>query len=164
MSRRHIATFFVIILGGILLPTAEARQAPTPAGTLLPEKPAAQTDRLYREARYQPSNRRDPFLNPLLLIKNVDLNEELPRGEAPPGIAGMYIAQVKLVGVSLGEDSRTAVFEGTDKRVYFLREGDRFFDGYLKEIAADAVLMIRERNLRSGKTQTDEVTKRLRTP
>jgi hypothetical protein len=134
-----------------------AREAEDPA---LVESPA-----LYREARYEPMNRRDPFLNPLLLKpKGAPADEELPRGPAVPGIAGMYIGQVKLLGTSLSEETRTAVFEGTDRRVYFLRSGDRLYDGFVKSIEAEAVVMVRETRFRSGNTTKEEITKRLRTP
>lgn len=118
--------------------------------------------------RYQSGNRKDPFLNPLLLKKQQELklsdDEEEPRGQPPPGIAGMYIAQVMLLGISTSEEKQTAIFRGTDKRAYFLQDGDRLFDGYVKKTGIDDVLMVRETKLRSGKVRTQEVTKRLRTP
>ncbi len=114
---------------------------------------------------YDSTNRRDPFLNPLRLKKAAeDLNEEVGRGAPPPGISGMYIAEVVLLGISSREDGRTAVFRGPDKRAYFLQSGDRLFDGYLKDIGPDSVLLIRETKLRSGKVLTQDVQKRLRTP
>jgi len=118
----------------------------------------------YREARYLSRNRRDPFLNPLLLVKKVDPFAEVPRGDPPPGIAGMYIAQVKLLGTSTSEQGQIAVFLGTDERAYFLREGDRLFDGHLRDITIDSVVLIRETRLKSGKTTTKTVTKHLRQP
>ncbi len=119
----------------------------------------------YQGVRYEPVNRRDPFLNPLLLkSREEDLNAEAPRGPAPPGIAGMYIAQVNLLGTSVSDQARTAVFRGTDQRVYFLREGDRLFDGFLKSITVDSAVLTRETKLKSGKLVTQEVTKHLRTP
>lgn len=134
-----------------------AREAEDPA---LVESPA-----LYREARYEPMSRRDPFLNPLLLKpKEGRTDEELPRGPAVPGIAGMYIGQVRLLGTSIGDESQTAVFEGTDRRVYFLRAGDRLYDGFVKSIGAEAVVLVRETRFRSGNTTNEEITKRLRTP
>jgi hypothetical protein len=134
-----------------------ARDAEDPA---LLESPAS-----YREARYEPMDRRDPFLNPLLLKKKESPgNEELPRGPAVPGIAGMFIGQVKLLGTSVGDDSRTAVFEGTDRRVYFLRAGDRLYDGFVKSIATEAVVLVRETHFKNGTMTTEEITKRLRTP
>jgi hypothetical protein len=117
-------------------------------------------------AKFQPTDRRDPFLNPLLLnksAKRLDDEEEL-RGQPPPGIAGMYIAQVKLQGISSREGSQLAVFRGSDNRAYFLQEGDKLFDGFVKTIGVDSVLLVREAKLRSGKTISQEITKRLRTP
>lgn len=115
--------------------------------------------------RYESGDRRDPFLDFSLQRKKVeDLNEEEDRGQPPPGIAGMAIAQVVLLGTSYREGTYTAVFRGTDTRAYFLREGDKVFDGYLKKIDSDSVMMVRVTKLRSGKVINQEVTKRLREP
>jgi hypothetical protein len=111
--------------------------------------------------RYQSADRRDPFLNPLLVDKKPD-DEEESRGEPPPGIAGTYVEQAVLVGISRRESTRTAVFQGPDRRAYFLQEGDRMFDGYVKTIQDESVLLMRETRLRSGKVFTQEVTKTLK--
>jgi hypothetical protein len=135
---------------------------PAAAGKTIPavESPAAG----YRGARFQSNNRRDPFLNPLLLKKTESPDEEAPRGAPPPGMAGMLISQVELLGMSVGPEGQTAVFRGNDKRVYFLHKGDRLFDGFVKSVALDSVQLVRETKLRSGKVLTEEITKRLRTP
>jgi hypothetical protein len=114
--------------------------------------------------RFDTSIKRDPFFNYALLRKNEAPDEEVPRGEPPPGIAGMYMAKIKLLGIVSGDEILTAVFGGTDRRAYFLQEKDQVFDGYIKKIEADSVLLIRETRLRSGKVVTQEVIKRLRTP
>jgi hypothetical protein len=194
MSMKHLYRLLLSVICGVLLltgiPRAQvpARKAAPKAARTVPSKPAkskatlameeaaqaareaedpavAESAALYREARYEPMNRRDPFLNPLLLKpKGGPTDEELPRGPAVPGIAGMYIGQVKLLGTSIGEESQVAVFEGTDKRVYFLRSGDRLYDGFLKSIGREAVVLVRETSFRSGNTTKEEITKRLRTP
>jgi hypothetical protein len=104
----------------------------------------------------------DPFLNPLLKRKKSDVDEEVLKSDPPPGIAGMNANDVELLGISMSEDTKTAAFRGTDKRTYFLHEGDRLFDGHLKTIHTNSVLLIRETRLRSGKVLTQEITKRLR--
>jgi hypothetical protein len=77
----------------------------------------------------------------------------------------MLINQVRLLGTSFGEDvPPVAVFQGPDKRAYFLQARDRLFDGYVKQVGTDFVLLVRETKLRSGKIVTQEVTKQLRTP
>ncbi len=74
------------------------------------------------------------------------------------------MAQVKLLGIASNEGPPTAVFQGTDNRAYFMLEKDKLFDGYVKKIEPDSVILIRETKLRSGKIITQEITKRLRTP
>ena len=128
-------------------------------------KPKAEAPVLYSAAVFDSEGRRDPFLNPLALGKKDDeLNEAAPHGQPPPGIAGMFVSEVRLMGTSMRDDGRTAVFRGTDSKVYFLQEGDRLFDGYVKDVGSEAVLLVRETRLKSGKTVTQEVMKRLRTP
>jgi hypothetical protein len=123
------------------------------------ESPIRYTGMLYRSG-----NHRDPFLNPLLFRKQIAADEELSRGVPPPGIAGTYIAQATLHGIALRDDDRVAVVRGADHRAYFIREGDRLFDGYLKAIEIDFITLVRETRMRSGKTYTQDVVKRLRTP
>lgn len=113
---------------------------------------------------YKSSNRRDPFLAPPKPKPNVIIDEEISRGVPPPGIAGTYLAQTFLEGISIRNDRRTAIVRGRDDRAYFLHEGDRLFDGYLKTIQEDSITLVRETIMRSGKKLTQEVTKRLRTP
>ena len=125
----------------------------------------AETPIKYSGARYQSGNRRDPFLNPLFLKKKTTQqdDEEVSRGLPPPGIAGTYIAQAKLQGITLRENGKVAVVRGADSRAYFIRVGDRLFDGYVKTIQNDSITFVRETKLKSGKTLTQDVTKRLRT-
>jgi hypothetical protein len=114
---------------------------------------------------YQSGNRRDPFLNPLLLAKKEKpVDEEESRGTPPPGIAGTYIAQAVLQGTAIRENGRVAIVRGADTRAYFIKEGDRLFDGYVKTIENDSITLIRETKMRSGKILTQDVIKRLRTP
>ncbi len=114
---------------------------------------------------YKSGNRRDPFLNPLAFKKNAKVeDEEITRGLPPPGIAGTYIAQASFQGTSIRNDHRLAIVRGVDARAYFLKEGDRLFDGYLKDIQLDSITLVRETKMKSGKTLTQDVTKRLRIP
>lgn len=115
---------------------------------------------------YKSDNRRDPFLNPIPFKKQSSrmADEEADRGLSPPGIAGTYIAQATLQGVSMQDNGRVAIVRGVDTRAYFLREGDRLFDGYIKTIDSDSITLVRETKMKSGKILTQDVTKRLRTP
>jgi len=115
---------------------------------------------------YESSDLRDPFLN-LAPSKpsdqRGDVDEEVPREHPPSGIEGTFIDKAGLEGIVIrGDNRRTAIIRGADNRAYFLREGDRLFDGYLKTITKDSVVFVRESKMKSGKIMTREVTKQLR--
>ena len=120
----------------------------------------------YGLVSFKSGNRRDPFLSPLSTDKQSKKaeDEEIARGNPPPGIAGTLIAEAILQGTSLRDNGRIAILKAYDSRVYFLREGDRLFDGYVKSIDNDSITLVRETKMRSGKILTQDVTKRLRTP
>ena len=142
----------------------EARQNVVRTANQAPQ--IVETQIQYSGASYKPQNSRDPFLNPLLYKKTAKQNvdEEEIRGTPPPGIGGTLIAQAALQGVSIRDNRRVAVVRGADDRAYFLREGDRLFDGYLKSIETDSITLVRETKMKSGKIITQDVIKRLRTP
>jgi len=105
---------------------------------------------------------RDPFLNPLLRKKGANGDRAVDKGNPPPGIAGTFIAEAVLKGISIKENGKLAIVKGNGNRAYFLREGDRLFDGYLKKIHRDSITLVRVTKMRSGKVLTKEVTKKLR--
>jgi len=117
------------------------------------------------KVRFAAEYRRDPFLNPVLTRKKADeMNVEVAPEEIPPGISGTYIAQAKLLGIVLRDGAKTAVLQATDQRAYFMREGERLLDGFIRRIEADSVLFVRETKYRSGKVSSEEVVKHLRIP
>jgi Tfp pilus assembly protein PilP len=155
----------------LVLPFAVWALAQTSAAagqTSIPSNPVLQTQSAVSGIPYQSDSRRDPFLVPIQLDSKNNpaklVDEEAPRGTPPPGIAGMLIDQVTLVGISSQSGSRIAILRGSDKRVYFLRQGDKLFDGYVRQIGADYVSLVRETKMKSGKLITQDLTKRLRTP
>ena len=114
---------------------------------------------------YEPNNRTDPFLHivPSKTAARPADDEEIPRGTPPPGIEGTFIDKAGLEGIVIHYDNRRmAVVRSEDNRAYFLYEGDRLFDGYLKTIDDDSVVFVRETLMRSGRIRTQEVTRRLR--
>lgn len=148
-------------------PSAKAAAKKTPAtkGVQSKAEPAKKKPAIpFQGVRYVSLNKRDPFLKPLLIKQRNEVDVEVLRDNPPPGIAGMYIAQVALMGTSLNEGTYTAVFRGTDKRAYFLHVGDQLFDGYIKSIDGETVALVRETKMKSGKVITQEVIKRLREP
>jgi hypothetical protein len=117
---------------------------------------------------YEHGNRSDPFLHIVAPETDIaraeeDADEEAARGAQPRGIEGAFIDKTRLEGIVTRSDNRRmAIIRSADNRAYFLREGDRLFDGYLKTIDKDSVVFVRETLMRSGKTLTQEVIRRLR--
>ncbi len=119
----------------------------------------------YSGIRYMPDNRRDPFLNPPQLRKQLITNDKkISPGLLPLGIEGTPIAKLRFEGISFRNDRRLAIVRSADNHAYFLEEGDRLFDGYLKIIQTDSIVLVRETKLSSGKILTQDVTRRLRKP
>jgi len=80
---------------------------------------------------YDPGGRRDPFRS---LYEEV---KPLNKGPRPKGVAGMLVAEIDLVGIVKDKgDGNMAFFTGSDNKGYFLRVGDRVYDGTL--IAIDS--------------------------
>lgn len=149
----------------LLLATVLARPATAQDSGISPSQAGrvAESQKDYIGARYRSNNTRDPFLNPLKNRKKPkQVDREFADSRKPPGIGGATIDELSFEGTSLRDDRRLAIIRAADKRAYFLEEGARFFDGYLKTILPDTIILVRETKLRSGKLLTQDVTRRLR--
>ena len=81
---------------------------------------------------YNPVGRRDPFIS---LARPV-ASEDSQRGPKPPGIAGFLLQETSLKGVVKTTDGWIAVLEGPDKKGYFVRVGQRMYDGVITAVDA----------------------------
>jgi Tfp pilus assembly protein PilP len=161
----------ILILGlfsALLVPMNYAQEAKKrPVADAHPFK-VEETASRYSGVSFNPGNRRDPFLNPLQskkdATKHVEEDEEVSRGAPPPGMGGTLITQATLQGISVNGNGKMAVLRGADSRAYFVKEGDRLFDGYLKTIDDDSITLVRVTRMKSGKVLTQDAIKRLRTP
>ena len=76
--------------------------------------------------------KRDPFI-PLV-------NDKKTSGPPlPPGKAGLVIATVRVDGTVKAGSGMLAVVTNPDQRTYFIREGDRLYDGDVEKIGLDGV-------------------------
>jgi hypothetical protein len=97
--------------------------------------------------------RRDPFLSLLALRKSGP--------PLPPGKAGLVIAQIRVDGTVKAQNGMIAVVSNPQQRVYFIREGDRLYDGEVEKISLDGVVFRESTKDAFGKPVEREVTKRL---
>jgi hypothetical protein len=140
---RDIGAALAVLLALLVLPAAAADQAPAgaPAHPPRPEDTSAAAASTIRKIiseeedvlagkrfSYDPAGRRDPFRS---LIEKVD---ETRTGPRPNGIAGMLISEVDLVGIVRDPEGDLAFFNGSDNRGYFLRVGEKLYDGQIIRI------------------------------
>jgi hypothetical protein len=100
------------------------------------------------------SGKRDPFL-PLV-------NEHKTGGPPlPPGKAGLVVATLQVTGTVSSPNGMLAVVSNPDQRVYFLREGDKLYDGDVEKIGLDGVTFKENSKDAFGKQVERTVTKRI---
>jgi type IV pilus assembly protein PilP len=100
------------------------------------------------------AGKRDPFL-PLV-------NEKKAGGPPlPPGKAGLVIATVRVDGTVRSPNGMLAVVTNPDERTYFIREGDRLYDGDVEKIGLDGVTFKENSKDAFGKPVERMVTKRI---
>jgi Tfp pilus assembly protein PilP len=122
-------------------------QKTAPAQTAKPDaKPDAKSDVIVAK--------RDPFI-PLV-------NDKKTSGPPlPPGKAGLVISTVRVDGTVKAASGMLAVVTNPDQRTYFIREGDRLYDGDVEKIGLDGVTFKENSKDAFGKPVERLVTKRI---
>jgi hypothetical protein len=101
--------------------------------------------------------RRDPF--DTLLTKARPGNA--PPENLPPGKAGLIVDTLRINGVVHSPNGMIGVVSNAQQRVYFLREGDKLYDGSVEKISLDAISFNETGKDAFGKPLERVVTKRL---
>ena len=154
--------------------SAPAKQAPAkavPAAKPAPKraakaaaKPAApKTESSTTASTTAPSEselkaaRRDPFESLVNRQKAAaDLAKVLPAGKA-----GLQVSTLRLDGIVKAPNGMIAVVSNPQARTYFLREGDRLYDGTVEKISMDGVSFHEEGKDAFGKPVERQVNKRI---
>lgn len=93
---------------------------------------------------------RDPFKT-LIAPPGTQGRAQLPN--RPPGQAGLVIHELQVQGVAIGGPTGpVALVLGTDKETYFLRPGDRIFDGIVVRIVPGGIVFQRTQAINKGET------------
>ena len=98
--------------------------------------------------------RRDPFES--LIGRKQDKTPNLP-----PGKAGLQVSTLRLDGIVKAPNGMIAVVSNPQARTYFLREGDRLYDGTVEKISMDGVSFHEEGKDAFGKPVERQVNKRI---
>ena len=150
--------------------TAPAGQAPAgqvPAGQVpASQAPAAAAPAPASDSpayTYDSEGRRDPFIS---LLRRGDESERARIARAA-GIAGLETSELLLKGTMQSRTGYVALVEGTDKKTYIVKAGDRLSDGTVRTITANLMVILqqvndplsleKQREVRKTLRQTDEV-------
>jgi len=127
-----------------------ARRGATAASTAAPSAQA-------KPVSASMQGRRDPFV--ALLSENHGGGKG-PEN-LPPGKAGLMVDSLRIDGIVAGPNGMIAIVSNPQERVYFLRDGDKLYDGSVEHIALDGVSFHQTGSDAFGKPVNREVTKRL---
>jgi Tfp pilus assembly protein PilP len=79
----------------------------------------------------------------------------------PPGKLGLQVSTLRLDGIVRSPNGMIAVVSNPQSRTYFLREGDRLYDGSVEKISMDSVSFHEEGKDAFGKPVERQVNKRI---
>jgi hypothetical protein len=119
------------------------------------EKKADQPESYDINYTYDPSGRRDPFIDLLIGIK--------AKGPTTPKGA-LTVGDAKVVGITQGKEGYTAIIVGADNKARFMKAGDKLYDGQIISIEKDKVIFrqdFTEENPAAPGLRSKEVEKRL---
>jgi len=123
-----------------------------------PATPVAKTVSERKPVEIEPRiARRDPFES---LVGRQQAQDALAKN-LPPGKAGLQIATLRLDGIVRAPNGMIAVVANPQQRTYFLREGDKLYDGSVEKISMEGVTFHEEGKDAFGKPVERQVSKRL---
>ncbi len=133
-----------------------------------PDGAAARAKKVREEAqlaRYEAFSRRDPFQDiAKLRIKPSVASPRIiappPLARRPPGLSGLLISEISVIGLANKGDQKLVVLRGTDKFTYMAREGSKLYDGFIELIEGGRVTFQREVRDTAGNKITSKVVKR----
>jgi Tfp pilus assembly protein PilP len=154
------------VAGAQAPPPAKPSGKQAPAGEpaqVVPKSTTPKADLPAPPANYEYSvdGRRDPFVN--LVNRGAD-----PRttGGAPvkraEGVPGLMTSEITVRGIVQTRGAWVAMVAGIDGKVYSVRAGDKLADGVVREVTAQAVVILQEVNDPLSLAKQREVRKLLR--
>ena len=131
-----------------------ATKAPAKPAVKAVEKPATPGTAPAAAESEVKQARRDPFES---LIGRQNKTQAI----LPPGKLGLQVSTLRLDGIVRAPNGMIAVVSNPQARTYFLREGDRLYDGSVEKISMDGVSFHEEGKDAFGKPVERQVNKRI---
>jgi len=108
---------------------------------------------------YNPEGRRDPFVS---LMRRGTATRGGTVAARPAGLAGLEAAEVTLRGTVQSRAGFVAILQGADQKTYIVRAGDRLFDGTVRTISQNDMVILQQVNDPLSLEKQREVRKVLR--
>jgi Tfp pilus assembly protein PilP len=144
-------------------PAAQPAEQPAAAPSAVVATPADASASPALQSRgftYDPEGRRDPFVSLLRRGTGVDLTSVA--GPRPNGLKGLGTGEVTLKGTMASKGAYVAILQGSDARTYVVRPGEKLFDGTVRSITADSMVILQQVSDPLSKETQREVRKVLR--
>jgi len=139
-------------------PGSKSKTVSTPVTAAKADVPtSAATPAVTQVAAHENIARRDPF-EPLL---GKDKGGDAGPMNLPAGKPGLLISSLRIDGIVNGPNGMIAIVTNPQERVYFLREGDRLYDGQVQHITMDGISFHQSGKDPFGNSVEREVAKRL---
>jgi Tfp pilus assembly protein PilP len=146
--------------------TPSPTQSPSPAqapSTGRGSKTDAQpnTDQLIEPPgfTYVPEGRRDPFIS---LLRRGSDSRAAASGSRPSGLGGLGADEITLRGTVRSRDGFVGILQGADQKTYIVRAGDKLFDGTIRTITQNDLVIVQQVNDPLSLEKQREVRKVLR--
>ncbi len=148
-----------LLAGAGLAAQAPAAPPPQPAAPAAAPQPALPSPP--PNFQYSSEGRRDPFLD--LVNRGTDAARGTnASAKRPDGVPGLETNALVVRGIMLSRGAWLAMVAGADGKVYTVRAGDKLFDGVIRTITAQAVVILQEVNDPLSLEKQREVRKFLR--
>ena len=121
---------------GAQAPPAAASAPPPP-----PPAPKADLPAPPPNFSYSPEGRRDPFLN----LSRSGTEASIPLGTArPAGAAGLLVDELSVRGIVQSQGAYVAMVSGPAGQTFTVRAGSKLFDGTVRSITPQAVVILQQ--------------------
>jgi type IV pilus assembly protein PilP len=161
LARCSATACLAVLLSGVLAAQTPAPAPAAPAAPATAQPAPAEPPQGYT---YNPDGRRDPFVS---LLKSGSDGQRQTLGTRPAGLAGLLSSEVSLKGTFQSANGYVGLLQGSDSKTYIVKTGDKLFDGTVRQISANAMVILqqvndplslqKEREVRKVLRQTDEV-------
>ena len=149
------------VLAILCLLAAAVAGAQAPAAPPVAAPPAANLPAPPPNYQYSPEGRRDPFVS--LVNRGTDAGRAgAAASKRPEGVAGLETGSLVVRGIILSRGTWLAMVAGPDGKVFTVRAGDKLFDGVVRSVTAQAVVIFQEVNDPLSLEKQREVRKFLR--